>query len=167
MLQVMHSDLPCDQEAPPCGATCGKLLPCRRHHCQERCHFGPCPEACRLLMDKSCACGHTQRRMPCSQPLRCRCPRNHILALRPLQCSQSHLPERPGYVFMSTGLIELQSSGRPGRSLVQFPAQNLLRQQSCMGRCERRCTATRSCGRHLCKRRCCDGNCPPCDQVQI
>ena len=30
-------------------------------------------------------------------------------------------------------------------------------------RCERRCTATRSCGRHQCKRKCCDGNCPPCD----
>ena len=68
---------------------------------------------------------------------------------------------------MSTGSIKLQSSGRPKWSLVQSPARNLLRQQSCVGRCERRCTATRSCGRHPCKRRCCDGNCPPCDQVQI
>ncbi|CAK0742649.1 hypothetical protein CVIRNUC_001411 [Coccomyxa viridis] len=98
--KVMHSELPCDQEAPPCGATCGKTLLCGQHHCQERCHTGPCPATCRLLADKSCACGLTQRRMPCSQPLRC----------------------------------------------------------------ERRCTATRSCGRHQCKRRCCDGDCPPCDQ---
>ena len=66
----MHSELPCDQEAPPCGATCGKTLLCGQHHCQERCHTGPCPATCRLLVDKSCACGLTQRRMPCSQPLR-------------------------------------------------------------------------------------------------
>ena len=69
-VQVMHSELPCDQEAPPCGATCGKMLLCGQHHCQERCHTGPCPATCRLLVDKSCACGLTQRRMPCSQPLR-------------------------------------------------------------------------------------------------
>ena len=69
-MQVMHSELPCDQEAPPCGATCGKTLLCGQHHCQERCHTGPCPATCRLLADKSCACGLTQRRMPCSQPLR-------------------------------------------------------------------------------------------------
>ena len=35
----------------------------------------------------------------------------------------------------------------------------------CVCRCDRRCTAMRSCGRHPCKRRCCDGRCPPCDQV--
>ena len=67
---MMHSELPCDQEAPPCGATCGKTLLCGQHNCQERCHTGPCPATCRLLVDKSCACGLTQRRMPCSQPLR-------------------------------------------------------------------------------------------------
>ena len=69
-VQVMHSELPCDQEAPTCGATCGKVLLCGQHHCQERCHPGPCPATCRLLVGKSCACGLTQRRMPCSQPLR-------------------------------------------------------------------------------------------------
>ena len=32
-------------------------------------------------------------------------------------------------------------------------------------RCERRCTAMRSCGRHQCKRRCCNGDCPPCEEA--
>ncbi len=36
-----------------------------------------------------------------------------------------------------------------------------------VGRCERRCTGMRACGRHACKKRCCDGNHPPCDQVPI
>ncbi len=165
MLQVMHSDLPCDQEAPPCGATCGKLLLCGRHHCQERCHFGPCPEACLLLVDRSCTCGHTQRRMPCSQPLRCRYPRNSSLPAHLLLCSSSHLPEKPSYVSISTGSMRLQV--QEVRLVPRWSlAQSVLRQQSCMGRCEKRCTAIRNCGRHPCKRRCCNGNCPPCDQVQ-
>lgn len=34
-------------------------------------------------------------------------------------------------------------------------------------RCDRRCTGMRACGRHQCKKRCCDGNHPPCDQVLL
>lgn len=30
--------------------------------------------------------------------------------------------------------------------------------------CERRCQRQRACGRHACKRRCCDGDCPPCPE---
>lgn len=31
--------------------------------------------------------------------------------------------------------------------------------------CERRCNGMRACQRHACKRRCCDGCCPPCEEV--
>lgn len=31
--------------------------------------------------------------------------------------------------------------------------------------CERKCQRVRDCGRHACKRRCCDGNCPPCSEI--
>ncbi|KAL0299283.1 UNVERIFIED_CONTAM: NF-X1-type zinc finger protein NFXL2 [Sesamum radiatum] len=31
--------------------------------------------------------------------------------------------------------------------------------------CERKCQKLRDCGRHACKRRCCDGDCPPCSEV--
>lgn len=35
-------------------------------------------------------------------------------------------------------------------------------------KCERRCAALRSCGRHPCKRRCCNGvDCPPCEEVGV
>lgn len=33
-----------------------------------------------------------------------------------------------------------------------------------MCRCQTRCTRMRDCQRHPCKRRCCAGDCPPCDQ---
>lgn len=31
--------------------------------------------------------------------------------------------------------------------------------------CERKCQSLRDCGRHACKRRCCDGDCPPCSEI--
>ncbi|MCD7452472.1 NF-X1-type zinc finger protein nfxl2 [Datura stramonium] len=31
--------------------------------------------------------------------------------------------------------------------------------------CERKCQKMRDCGRHACKRRCCDGDCPPCSEM--
>lgn len=30
-------------------------------------------------------------------------------------------------------------------------------------RCEKKCSSMKACGRHQCRRRCCDGDCPPCD----
>lgn len=69
-VQVTHAGLSCDQEAPVCGATCGKLLPCGRHACQERCHPGSCSATCRAMVEKSCACGKMQKTVLCAEPLR-------------------------------------------------------------------------------------------------
>lgn len=32
--------------------------------------------------------------------------------------------------------------------------------------CDKRCNRMRNCGRHHCRRRCCDGKCPPCEEVR-
>lgn len=34
--------LPCTEDVPTCGDTCGKLLDCGEHNCSQRCHVGPC-----------------------------------------------------------------------------------------------------------------------------
>jgi NF-X1-type zinc finger protein NFXL1 len=31
--------------------------------------------------------------------------------------------------------------------------------------CERKCQRVRDCARHACRRRCCDGECPPCSEI--
>jgi NF-X1-type zinc finger protein NFXL1 len=49
----VYPDLSCTEAPTPCGATCGKLLPCGLHRCQERCHTGECSK-CRALVNKSC-----------------------------------------------------------------------------------------------------------------
>lgn len=34
--KALYPDLKCDEKAPLCGGTCGKLLDCGMHRCQER-----------------------------------------------------------------------------------------------------------------------------------
>jgi hypothetical protein len=35
-------ELPCTEDIPTCGDTCGQLLQCGMHNCTQRCHLGPC-----------------------------------------------------------------------------------------------------------------------------
>lgn len=35
-------NLPCTEDIPTCGDTCGKLLDCEIHACSQRCHTGNC-----------------------------------------------------------------------------------------------------------------------------
>ncbi|KAL6748565.1 hypothetical protein V8C86DRAFT_3020593 [Haematococcus lacustris] len=98
--KATYPHLSCADKAPTCGGTCDKLLVCGLHHCQDRCHSGPC-SACRATTTRSCHCGKLQREVACGSALQC----------------------------------------------------------------DRRCTNMRACGRHPCKRRCCDGrSCPPCEE---
>ncbi|XP_042447184.1 NF-X1-type zinc finger protein NFXL2-like [Zingiber officinale] len=96
-----HKGVSCDTDVPTCGSTCDKMLSCRIHRCPERCHCGPCVEACRSVIMKSCRCGGLKKEVPCYQDLVC----------------------------------------------------------------ERKCQQVRDCGRHTCKRRCCDGDCPLCPEI--
>lgn len=54
--QATYPELTCTEKAPTCGGTCGKVLPCGRHTCQERCHPGECA-SCRAVVAKTCRCG--------------------------------------------------------------------------------------------------------------
>ncbi|CAK9233126.1 unnamed protein product [Sphagnum troendelagicum] len=99
--KIQHTGITCDYVVPTCGSTCEKPLSCQRHRCNERCHYGPCKDTCRVVLTKSCRCGSLKKEVPCYQDLLC----------------------------------------------------------------ERKCQRTRDCTRHACKRRCCDGNCPPCSEV--
>ncbi|KAJ7548966.1 hypothetical protein O6H91_07G035000 [Diphasiastrum complanatum] len=99
--KVKYDGIDCDAMVPTCGSTCEKQLHCMIHRCPERCHYGPCIDTCRILINKFCRCGSLKKEVPCYQDLQC----------------------------------------------------------------ERKCQNLRNCTRHQCKRRCCDGNCPPCLEV--
>ncbi|XP_018594135.2 NF-X1-type zinc finger protein NFXL1 [Scleropages formosus] len=68
--------LPCTEDVPTCGDTCGKVLGCGLHTCSMRCHRGPC-ETCRQEVEKQCRCGKYTRCMPCHKEYLCesKCPK--------------------------------------------------------------------------------------------
>ncbi|XP_076446589.1 NF-X1-type zinc finger protein NFXL1-like [Babylonia areolata] len=92
-------ELPCTEDIPTCGDTCGQLLLCGLHTCTQRCHQGLCGQCLQVHL-KRCRCSQSQKEV---------------------LCSKEYL-------------------------------------------CEKRCTNLRDCGKHQCKRKCCDGSCPPCEQ---
>lgn len=47
-----------------CEETCGELLGCEKHKCQEKCHPGLCPP-CPLEETQKCYCGKDEQTMPC------------------------------------------------------------------------------------------------------
>ena len=64
-----------------------------------------------------------------------------------------------GNVSSSSLLASIQVE-RPCRCGARR-SQALCSQDSVL--CQARCSRSRPCGRHMCKRRCCDGSCPPCE----
>lgn len=62
--------LPCTQDIPSCGDTCGKELACGVHLCAERCHKGACP-MCLQFRVKHCRCGAREKETACSKELVC------------------------------------------------------------------------------------------------
>lgn len=63
-------NLPCTEDIPTCGDTCGKLLDCGIHACSQRCHTGNCG-SCLQLVTKTCRCGQKQKEVLCSKQYLC------------------------------------------------------------------------------------------------
>ena len=69
--------LPCTEDLPTCGDTCGKELTCGRHQCTMRCHEGSC-ETCRQVVTKKCRCGKREKQVLCSQEYLCESKCNNL-----------------------------------------------------------------------------------------
>lgn len=66
----MSVQLPCTEDIPNCGDTCGKDLACGVHQCQQRCHTGQC-DICRQTLVKKCRCSQRQKEVPCCKDYIC------------------------------------------------------------------------------------------------
>ncbi|EOY17775.1 Sequence-specific DNA binding transcription factor isoform 1 [Theobroma cacao] len=144
----------CDRDFR-CENECKKLLNCEKHLCERGCHAGDCGE-CPLQGKQSCPCGkRVYEGMPCdvAAPV-CGATCNKLL-----NCGFHRCPERCHKgPCVETCRIMVKKSCRCGGLKKEVPCYQDLS-------CERKCLRTRDCGRHACKRRCCDGNCPPCPEV--
>ncbi|XWS56730.1 hypothetical protein CRYUN_Cryun09bG0110600 [Craigia yunnanensis] len=144
----------CDRDFR-CENECKKLLNCEKHVCERGCHAGACGE-CPLQGKRTCPCGkRVYEGMPCdgTAPV-CGATCNKLL-----NCGFHRCPERCHKgPCVEICRIVVKKSCRCGGLKKEVPCYQDLS-------CEKKCLRMRDCGRHACKRRCCDGNCPPCSEV--
>ncbi|KAF6022952.1 NFXL1 [Bugula neritina] len=148
---------PCAQLTWSCNQVCGKLFPCGKHWCQETCHpQGTCGECPRSQAIRLCPCGKTStHNLPCTEDVPC-CGDTCGKAL---SCGQHQCTEKCHYGSCSQCLQFSVKSCRCGARQKEMPCVKTFT-------CEVRCQKKKSCGRHVCKRRCCDGvACSTCDQI--
>jgi len=147
--------LACSERDWSCGRVCGELLPCGRHRCEKGCHAGPCG-TCGLEGERRCPCGRAVfRDLPCDAPA----PTCGETCGRLLPCGIHTCAERchPGPCPQTCRKMVVKSCNC-GKTEKEVPCFTEVR-------CDRRCPRLRACGRHTCKRRCCDGDCPPCPET--
>ncbi|XP_018549214.1 transcriptional repressor NF-X1 [Lates calcarifer] len=149
-----------------CQKTCGKMLDCEAHRCQQVCHRGPCQPCPRSpTLVRTCPCGQTQlakllelgysERQSCSDPI----PSCGKTCNKPLACGSSdtiHLCEKLCHEG-SCGPCSLTSTirCRCGSKTKEVPCVTIQTEDELVFTCEKRCNKKRSCGRHKCGELCC------------
>ncbi|KAG8188216.1 hypothetical protein JTE90_021237 [Oedothorax gibbosus] len=142
---------PCQESAFQCGRVCAKPLHCGHHTCQLVCHAGPCPD-CPDSGLRTCPCGKKTEVRPCTErvdPCGDTCGKE-------LECG-IHGCGRRCHVGPCEQCLQMR--------LVKCRCGAREKQVAC-GRelcCDTKCRNRRDCGRHNCSRKCCVGNCPPCE----
>ncbi|GBG68527.1 hypothetical protein CBR_g3071 [Chara braunii] len=147
----------CAERDFQCEKLCGKRLPCGRHTCDAVCHPpGKCP-GCPLSSGKRvCPCGKVEfKDLTCDVPT----PTCGATCEKLLPCGRHRCPERCHVgpcIDLCRAVVSKQC--RCGGQWRDVPCHQEFH-------CDRKCMRARNCVRHPCKRRCCDGNCPPCADV--
>jgi len=144
----------CSERLFRCARVCGKRLGCGRHACAQICHGGAC-SGCPLEGRRSCPCGKAEYGdQRCDEEV----PTCGGTCSKPLACGRHSCQERCHY----------GPCGKVCREMVVKPCRcgRTQKEVLCSSEvlCELRCTSMRACGRHACRRRCCDSHCPPCEE---
>ncbi|KAK4758031.1 hypothetical protein SAY87_019332 [Trapa incisa] len=150
-----EEDRECCERIFRCEEPCNKLLDCGKHECSRGCHSGECG-SCPLKGKRSCPCGkRVYEGMACDVAV----PLCGGTCDKLLSCGYHWCHERchRGPCIETCRLVVTKSC-RCGSLRKEVPCYQDLT-------CERKCMRLRDCGRHACKRRCCDGDCPPCSEV--
>ncbi|KAM9142393.1 NF-X1-type zinc finger protein NFXL1 isoform 1-T1 [Pangshura tecta] len=136
-----------------CEQVCGRTLPCGNHTCEQICHSGPCGE-CPRSGKRPCPCGKSKLFLPCTEDV----PTCGDSCDRVLECGIHRCSQRCHRGPCEICRQEVEKQCRCGKHTKCMPCHKPYL-------CETKCTKIRDCQKHQCKRKCCSGNCPPCDQL--
>lgn len=153
----------CKDNAKPrsCGQTCGRLLPCRMHHCTLPCHEGECLE-CSETRQLQCHCGKQTKNVACAvRSYACEDACSKPLSCGVHVCERGCHPGSCGRCPRDPGLITHCPCGKNPLSLLLIEER-----KSCtdpIPTCYTPCLQLLSCG-HQCQAMCHFGRCPPCTE---
>jgi len=144
----------CNEAIFQCEKICGRVFDCGIHKCEKLCHRGVCGP-CPRQGSRTCPCGKTKfENLSCSEDV----PTCGDTCDRKLNCSLHRCALRCHFGDCESCRQVVTKRCRCGAKEKSIPCfQEFL--------CETKCTRMRSCGKHPCKRKCCDGNCPPCQNL--
>ncbi|XP_034718109.1 transcriptional repressor NF-X1 [Etheostoma cragini] len=149
-----------------CQKLCGKMLNCKAHRCQQKCHRDPCQPCPRSpSLVKTCPCSQTPltKLLELGYPERRSCsdavPSCGKTCNQPLACGSSdtiHLCKKLCHED-SCGPCSLSSTirCRCGSKTKEVPCATIQKEEELVFTCEKRCNKKRSCGRHKCGELCC------------
>jgi len=153
----------CGKEAKPlscsaptwkCGNKCGKLLACAHHVCDYICHDkGDCPP-CPLSLIRHCPCGKSDYKLPCTQAT----PTCGDTCGKLLSCGSHYCAERCHRGNCPSCLQMVKKTCRCGNKTKEV-------QCSKQFNCDIKCKRIRDCRKHPCNKKCCTGDCAPCEQM--
>uniref|UniRef100_A0A5S6QFC7 NF-X1-type domain-containing protein n=1 Tax=Trichuris muris TaxID=70415 RepID=A0A5S6QFC7_TRIMR len=181
----------CAHKEWSCDLICLKLLPCQAHRCNVSCHDGACPP-CKELVQAFCFCGGRQEKRPLSCGKHFCLEVCHSGDCRPCASGELFCPCGAVRIGEVTCVLQITCCGGTCNSLLSCafhrccerchhgpcPPCRQLRLKRCRCglkekevqcesefTCLSKCRRKRACGRHICSRRCCDGQCPPCEKL--
>uniref|UniRef100_A0A4X2KRY0 Nuclear transcription factor, X-box binding like 1 n=1 Tax=Vombatus ursinus TaxID=29139 RepID=A0A4X2KRY0_VOMUR len=134
-----------------CDQVCGKILPCGHHTCEQVCHPLACGE-CPRSGKRFCPCQKSKFFLPCTEDV----PTCGDSCDKVLECGIHRCSQRCHRGPCEICRQEVEKHCRCGKHTKRMPCHKPYL-------CETKCIKMRDCQRHQCKRKCCPGNCPPCD----
>ncbi|XP_047520104.1 NF-X1-type zinc finger protein NFXL1 [Pieris napi] len=144
---------PCTDLIWQCSKVCNKKYSCGFHNCLDTCHSGscgPCPNSGL----RTCPCGAIKRHVQCPDSIEtclstCGKRQEGCEHTCPEKCHKGPCP--PCQVMVEKK-CHCSTHARSLPCSKDF-------------RCDTKCRGIRPCGKHVCARKCCSGNCPPCEKL--
>ncbi|KAG9311585.1 hypothetical protein JVU11DRAFT_7794 [Chiua virens] len=162
----------CTSPLPTCTSPCSKPLPCG-HLCKATCHWDLCPP-CTQIVKRTCRCGATKHKSPCSDPLLAPRPANidndtpaseTILCDKPCQALRVCGRHQCGRICCPLASQRSPAKSSKKRDPAQLDLDVLLQLDPAMRalhECDLPCGRVLACGNHRCQERDHKGPCALC-----